>query len=294
MAINSRNFAFILLFLCLVNVSFSQENDTGSRHRITWTRDDYALRYEVLIEKEENNKYSRVLREFTEDPFLLISLPPGNYRLRVIPYDFRDIPGKGTGWKNFKVLAVTTQDSKSEPESRLVMEDALPSSPKQEENKTPIENITEDLTDNTDLAKPEKRKDLFVALLAEGLGYSRYNIAFGGGIVFGGSLDGVGIGLRLFYAQDSENFMFLETLAHIRFYFSREKDNKGFFMQLEGGVVFIAYETFESQVVTSPVLGLGAGWRFMMNKQWYIEPIIHLGYPYIFGMGFSTGFKFDL
>jgi len=293
MAINFRSFIFISLFVCFANVLFSQGNDIGSRHRITWTRDDYALRYEVLIEKEENDKYSPVLREFTEEAYVFISLPPGNYRLRVIPYDFRDVPGRGTGWKNFKVLAVTAQDPKSEPESRLVMEDAPPP-PKQEENKTPIDNITGDLTNDADSAKPEKRKDLFVALLAEGLGYSRNNIAFGGGIIFGGSSDGIGIGLRLFYAQDAENFMFLEALTHIRFYLPRGKDNIGFFLQLEGGVAFMSYETFESQVVPSPVVGLGAGWRFMMNKQWYIEPIIHLGYPYIFGMGFSTGFKFDL
>ncbi|GBU29537.1 hypothetical protein R84B8_03109 [Treponema sp. R8-4-B8] len=300
MVINFRSLFFVLLFLCFINVLFCQEDDAGNKHRIAWTKDDYALRYEVLIEKEENNKYSNFLREFTEEPFIYISLPPGNYRLRVIPYDFRDVPGKGTGWKNFKVLAVTTPDSESEPESQLVMEDPSPSFPEQEEvqtpqqaeNKTPKENVTEKITEDADLTKPEKQKDLFVALFAEGVGYSRKNGALGGGIVFGGSLDGKGIGLRLLYAQDAENFIFLEALAHVRFYLSPKKDNTGIFLQAEGGIVFFSYEKFQFTGYLSPVGGISAGWRFMMNKNWYIEPFVRVGYPYIFGAGFSTGFRF--
>jgi len=297
MAINFRGLLFLLLFLCLVNVLFSQEDDTGYKHRISWTKDEYALRYEVLIEKEENKKHSLVLREFSEEPFIFVSLPPGNYRLRVIPYDFRDIPGRGTGWKNFKVLAITTPDSESgtEPESQLVMEEPSPLSeqeevkaPQQADNKTPKEKTTEDV----DLTKTEKQKDIFAALFAESMGYSRYNITAGGGIVFGGSLDGKGIGLRLLYVQDAENFIFLETVAQIRLYLSPKKDNTGIFLQAEGGIVLFSYEKFEITGYFSFVGGVSAGWRFMMNNQWYIEPFIRGGYPYIFGAGFSTGFKF--
>jgi len=293
MAVNFRSLFFVSLFLCLANVLLGQEIDAGNKHRIAWTRDDYALRYEVLIEKEENNKYSPALREFTEEPFLFISLPPGNYRLRVIPYDFRDIPGEGTGWKNFKVLAVTTPDSKSDTalKSQLVMEEQTPSPSEREEVKIPQQ--AENTIEDTNLTKPEKQKDLFVALLAEGLGYSRYNVAFGGGILFGGSWDGKGVGLRLFYAQDAEDFIFLEALAHMRFYLSREKNNTGIFLQAEVGIVFFSYEELEITDYCSFVGGISAGWRFMIYKQWYIEPFIHVGYPYIFGAGFSAGFKFN-
>jgi hypothetical protein len=299
MAINFRGLLFVSLFLCFANFLFSQEGDgIGSKHRISWTKDEYALRYEVLIEKEEHNKYSRVLREFSEEPFIFVSLPPGNYRLRVIPYDFRDIPGRGSNWKNFKVLAVTTPDSESgaEPQSQLVMEEPSPlpeqeevKAPQQADNKTPKEKTTED----ADSPKPEKQKDLFVALFAESMGYSRYNITAGCGIVFGGSLDGKGIGLRLLYVQDAENFIFFETIAHIRLYLSPEKDNTGIFLQAEGGIVLFSYEKFEITGYSSFVGGISAGWRFMMNNQWYIEPFIRGGYPYIFGAGFSTGFRFN-
>jgi len=306
MANNFRGLLFVLLFLCLANVLFSQEaNDTGSKHRISWTRDDYALRYEVVIEKEENKRHSLVLREFTEEPFIFISLPPGNYRLRVIPYDFRDIPGRGTGWKNFKVLAITTPDSGSDSEvkSQLVMEDPSPSisvqeevkAPQQEEDKTPVENIAEDPTRDTDLTKPGQHKDIFVGLFAEALGYSRYNIAAGGGIVFGFNMNGIGFGIHYTYVRDEENFNFLEGLYIFRLYLSQKKDNTGLFLQAEGGVVWFWYDDDISNIINcmSFVGGLSAGWRFMMNKQWYIEPFIRGGYPYIFGAGFSTGFKFD-
>jgi len=293
MAINLRGLLFVSLFLCL-NVLFSQEADIGSKHRIAWTKDEYALRYEVSIEREENKKHTLILREFTEEPFIYISLPPGNYRLRVIPYDFRDVPVQGTKWKNFKVLAVTTPntESSSEPQSQLVMEEQP--SFEQEQVKTPKDNTTENQAENADSPKPEKQKDLFAGLFAEGMGYSRYNITGGGGILLGGSLDGKGIGLRLLFVQDAENFIFFEALAHFRMYLSREKiENAGLFLQAEGGIVFFSYEKFEITEYSSFVAGLSAGWRFMMNDWWYIEPFIRGGYPYIFGAGFSTGFRFN-
>lgn len=285
MTINFRGFLFVLLFFCLAGVLFGQNNDSRSKHRIAWTKDEYALQYEVLIEQEENNNYSLVLREFTEEPFIFISLPAGNYRLRVIPYDFRDVPGQGTGWKNFKILAAKSTAS----ESQLVMDNAPPLLPGQEGGAMQIEDQTED----TDLTEPEKHRGLFMGLFAEGIGYTRYNAAFGSGIVFGGSFYGKGLGLSILYAQDAENFIFLEALAHFRFYLLRAKNNTGFFLQAEGGIVFYSYEYFDTKYNFVPVAGVSAGWRFPVGVRGYIEPVIHGGYPYIFGGGLSVGIRFD-
>ena len=286
MIINSRSRFLVLLFFCLANVLFSQDNESLLKHRIAWTKDDYALRYEVLIEKEENNKYSPVLSEFTEEPFIYISLPPGNYRLRVIPYDFRDIPGEGTGWKNFKVLGVTAQDS----ESQIVMDDVSQPLSGQKEDTPPAENPAED----TDFTAPVKHNDLFVALFAEGLGYTRSSTAFGGGVAFGWSFNGKGVGISLLYAQDAEKFIFLEALAHFRYYLLRAKSNTGLFLQAEGGVVLFAYKKYYKEIRNHfiPAAGLCAGWRFPLGR-WYIEPAIRGGYPYIFGAGVSAGIRFD-
>jgi len=260
MSNNFRSLLFTLLFICLANFLFSQEEGVGIKNRITWTRDNYAIHYEVLIEKEEDNNYSLVLREFTEEPFIIISLPPGDYRIRVIPYDYRNIPSEGTKWKNFKVIAVTTP--------------------------------TEDQTADADSTKPEKQEDSYIALLAGGMGYSRYNIAIGSGITFGKSLNGKGIGFSLLYINDSENFIFLEMLAHYRLY-QKKENNTGMFMQVESGMVFFSYEKFKNANNNSFVGALSMGWRFMLDNQWYIEPFIRTGYPFIFGAGFSTGFKVD-
>jgi len=289
MTINFRKLIFVFLFLCLANALFGQQNERLLKHRITWTKDEYALRYEVIIEKEVNKKYSTVFREFTEEPFIDFLLPSGDYRIRIIPYDFRNVPGKGTEWKNFKIISVTNAG-----ESQLAIEWPTPLPPEQEETKKPAEEIADNTTEDADLTKPEKQKDLYVGLLAETSGYSRYNTAFGGGIVFGGNFDGIGMGLNLLYAWDAESFIFFETLAHVRLYFSREKDNTGIFLQAEGGVVFFSYENFEITDYSALSVGLRAGWRFIMIDNWYVEPFIRGGYPYIFGLGFSSGFKFDL
>jgi len=272
MAVNSRGFLFVLFFFCLANALFSQDNDS-QKHRIAWTKDDYALRYEVLIEKEENNEHSLVLREFTEEPFIYFSLPPGDYRICVIPYDFRNIPAEGTEWKKFSIVAVTG------PASESPLMDDVPSVPSEEIVVSRIH--------------PVKRSDLFIGLFAEGIGYSRNSIAFGGGITFGGSFYGMGAGLSLLYAQDMENFIFLEALAHFRVYLLRARNNNtGLFLQAEGGVVFFSYEKFETADNLAPVGGLCAGWRFPLGKLWYIEPVIRGGYPYIYGVGLSGGIRF--
>jgi hypothetical protein len=71
--------------------------------RLTWVGDEYATRYEVIIEKEEDGKYKRAYREFTTAFFIEVSLSPGKYRYQVIPYDFFNHPVPVTEWMNFEV-----------------------------------------------------------------------------------------------------------------------------------------------------------------------------------------------
>jgi len=300
MTINARSFLFVLLFLHFANILSGQENNGVLKHRIAWTRDEYALRYEAVIEREENNNYSLVLREFTEEPFIYFSLPPGNYRLRVITYDFRDIPGEGTKWKNFVILAAADTDS----EPQLVMdneEDTVATEDQTDApDSTPPELTAQEAEESADSEEPDfpsaENRDLFIALLAEGSGYTRHSVAFGGGVVLGGSLNGKGIGISLLYAQDAEKFMFLEAIAHFRYYLSflsRAEINTGLFLQAEGGVVLFSYEKFEMSGHLNPVAGISAGWRFPLGTRWYIEPAIRGGYPYIIGASVSAGMRFD-
>jgi len=288
------------------------------------------LRYEVLIEIEENSIYRNVFWEFTDEPFVYFSLPPGKYRLRVIPYDFRDLPGQGTTWRNFTIVDSKNQsiaDSKNqsaEPqlameESTLLMEELPQSKTAQtaqdkiiftQEN--PEENAivelrssdnellsADSLVDNSseslDSKLKNKQYNLFAALSLEGIGYTRHSFSVGGGFTLGGSFSGYAAGLSLFYAKDPEKFIFFEMAALFRMYFlSQAKNNVGLFLQAEGGMVLFAYDKFELTGYNTFSLGLNAGWRFVFNKWLFLEPSIRGGYPYIYGVRILAGVMLNL
>ena len=75
---------------------------------LTWIGDEYALRYEVQFEREQAGQYREALREFTSETFIEVSLSPGKYRYRVIPYNFLDQPGKASEWLDIEVLRGVT------------------------------------------------------------------------------------------------------------------------------------------------------------------------------------------
>ena len=63
------------------------------RVNLSWTGDEYAGRYEVVIEKEESGRFMEILRESANTPFMEVSLLPGKYHYSVIPYDYLNQPG---------------------------------------------------------------------------------------------------------------------------------------------------------------------------------------------------------
>jgi hypothetical protein len=72
--------------------------------RLAWIGDEYARRYEVIIEREEEEEYKELLREFTTASFIEVSLLPGKYRFLVIPYDFLNQSGERSEWMYIEVL----------------------------------------------------------------------------------------------------------------------------------------------------------------------------------------------
>ena len=281
MRANFHRLFFAVLLFSFANALFAQtESDARLYHRFTWTADAYALRYEVLIEMEDSGIYRNVLREFTYEPFIYFPLTPGIYRLRVIPFDFRDLPGAATPWRYFRVFA---RIDVLDPE--MVVED-LPD---------PFLSIVEYRPGTLELIpdlQQEIHRDFFIAVLVEGSGYTRYYTGIGGGLKIGGSFNGMGLGIRLLYAQDTENFIFMEALAQFRMYLPRTGINSGFFLQADGGIVFFARENPEISNDFSPSAGLSLGWRFPLGARWFAEPSIRGGYPYIFGASLSAGIRF--
>ncbi|MDR0487225.1 MAG: hypothetical protein LBG91_03150 [Treponema sp.] len=92
----------VLLFLKLVPLH-AQTEENPFIQRLAWKGDEYALRYEVLIEREEGAGYRRHLQRSTNAAFIEVSLPPGKYRYRVTPFDFLNRPSEGSRWVNFEV-----------------------------------------------------------------------------------------------------------------------------------------------------------------------------------------------
>ena len=92
------------LFLHILLPPLWAENSTELYPvHLDWTEDESVLRYEVIIENEEEDL--EVLREYTAAFSITVSLPPGNYRCKVIPYDFLEKPGNESPWMSFVVLA---------------------------------------------------------------------------------------------------------------------------------------------------------------------------------------------
>jgi len=106
-----------LLLLIIILVGFSsflsaqsanyysviEGGQTRFFQRLAWSGGEYALRYEVVIERSVEGRYIAHLRDFTTSLFIIVSLPPGEYRFRVIPYDILDRPGEGSRWVNLDV-----------------------------------------------------------------------------------------------------------------------------------------------------------------------------------------------
>jgi len=85
--------------------------------RLVWAGGEYALRYEVALEREVDGNYTAYLREFTETTFIEVSLPPGRYRFHIVSYDILDRVEKVSRWENIEVRpAVKPEIYKAVPE----------------------------------------------------------------------------------------------------------------------------------------------------------------------------------
>ena len=72
--------------------------------RLSWFRDENDFRYEVIIEKQdENGGYTQILREGRTENFIELSLTMGRYRYRVLVYNLLDRFEYSTNWANFSI-----------------------------------------------------------------------------------------------------------------------------------------------------------------------------------------------
>jgi hypothetical protein len=112
----------LIVALFFLPLPFLQaQNDEGRFiQRLVWAGDEYARRYEVVIEKEEEGVFREMLREFTPELFMEVPLLPGKYRCRVITHDFLNQPGDTPEWVYIEIRAATPEPVHITEDSELV------------------------------------------------------------------------------------------------------------------------------------------------------------------------------
>jgi len=137
-------------------------------------------------------------------------------------------------------------------------------------------------------------EDLWISPGAELALYSPVSLSYGGGVTIAyGNGTSIGIKTSWLFDHDAQlNLLVFDFL--FRLYFFGTSANSGLFVQLTGGPA-LYFEREEK--ISSPFrigtlsAGLTLGWRFLLGKNFFIEPSISGGYPYIAGTGLSAGVR---
>lgn len=90
--------------------------DNSLKQKITWEGDENALEYKVEIVSIDTGKSSFFT---TEETFVIFSFPPGEYKFRVITYDFFGREALESEWMNF-VIAKAVQPKIEQVQSEVV------------------------------------------------------------------------------------------------------------------------------------------------------------------------------
>ncbi|UTD04425.1 hypothetical protein E4N80_02495 [Treponema denticola] len=102
------------------------------------------------------------------------------------------------------------------------------------------------------------------------------------------------LGARTLYSNDFKKHHIFDAALLFRwnFYdFSKiKKRDSGFFIQLEGGAVFGLKEREPSKLFMYALGEAAFGYRFTINN-FFIEPYLRGGYPVIWAIGISGGFR---
>jgi hypothetical protein len=77
-----------------------------------------------VIQEETGGTYRQVWQGFTADTFIEVSLSPGSYRFRVIPYDLFNLPSQASAWVLFVIRPALAPEIESfRPQSFIIQQD---------------------------------------------------------------------------------------------------------------------------------------------------------------------------
>jgi len=140
-----------------------------------------------------------------------------------------------------------------------------------------------------DAAAP--REDLWVCPGAEIAMFSFSGAAYGGGMTLGYG-NGAAIGIKAAYFLDAlGNISTLELNFLLRFYLLGAASISGPYIQLSGGPTYFSKDSDLSLPSEFGAIsaGLSFGWRFLIGRFLFIDPVIRGGYPYLVGGGLFAG-----
>lgn len=120
-------------------------------------------------------------------------------------------------------------------------------------------------------------------------------VAFAAGLVFDYSIiPEISLGLKSIVSKDffqqNTSITTIETLASFRFYplAPAGKPATGLYAEAQGGATILLINTRLRYTFNA---GIAMGYRFGL-KNFYVEPEIRGGLPYILGLGLNVGFRF--
>jgi len=99
-------FLFLVSFTSLyaqIGVPAGESQEQLFRRRIVWRGGEYALRFSLEVERLQGGNYQIYLQEYTTSLYAEVSLPEGDFRFRVIPYDILGRPAEASLWFPFVV-----------------------------------------------------------------------------------------------------------------------------------------------------------------------------------------------
>ncbi|MDR2618030.1 MAG: hypothetical protein LBC62_04085 [Treponema sp.] len=138
-------------------------------------------------------------------------------------------------------------------------------------------------------AEAQEAKQISLGLSVDGNMNTRKGAALGGTLSAGyGIIPNLAAGIKIGFSHNFDTVMTLEPEAFARWYLWEIKGMSLFAQAGVGASIF-----FENSAVFPAFLGdLSAGIRIPFNQQWYVEPYLRAGYPFIWGAGIGAGYRF--
>ena len=234
--------------------------------RFSWEGSELVLRYEVVIEQEVNGIYQSLLREFTNTAFLELSLSPGNYRMRVILHDIRDIPVGETEWRSFQVLApmpepLAQTEELEEPAIDPVIQIDEPEIIVQVEEPVidPVIHIDEP-EQEAEPIKERVKKDLPFNIFVSAAWMPFLPVYEGEGDIFDSTPSFAGAAVRFGIVSDKEFLAFNPGLDFAVSWYSADGDQT-----IKAGLNFLALKRLNDTIAVN--FRLGAGYTVLLGKE---------------------------